>query len=157
MGAVNKSDRKARRRQGATKPYDPDDLLRRMLNVQADMERDGWGPAMRARDALPDDWHPTAEGLRFLWWRDYGLPDWYAPDGEPAPKPEPAVTAGIPPLGLRLRRRPVVVPEPTTLRERLASAGTVALIIGGALVWAAILDGVVGLDTLRRLLGWNLY
>ena len=65
---------------------DPDDLLRRLVGVKADMIRDGWGPAMRLRDAMPPDWHPTAEGLRFLWWRDYGVPEWW----EPTPDAEEA-------------------------------------------------------------------
>jgi hypothetical protein len=58
-------------------PYDQDAALRGMLGVRASMERDGWGPAMRLRDSMPPDWHPTAEMLRFLWWRDYGVPDWW--------------------------------------------------------------------------------
>jgi hypothetical protein len=56
-----------------------DELLRRMMGVKASMERDGWGPVMRLRDQMPADWHPTAEGLRFLWWRDYGVPEWFVP------------------------------------------------------------------------------
>lgn len=32
-----------------------------------------------------------------------------------------------------------------------------AIIVGAVLVWALILDGTIGLEALRRLLGWTLY
>ncbi len=133
-----------------------------MLGVRESMERDGWGPAMRARDALPDDWHPTAEMLRFVWWRYYGVPEPEppTPNVQEPPKPQPryrAARTSDHPLGSAPNvTRPVPVNNGLggTRRDGLASAGVAALIICGAVLWSAILDSVVGLDTLRRLLGF---